>query len=495
MSEDYPHLSCHLPPKLYELFCGWKQQHKYTSDSEALIAVLVQFLISGTEGSAQANRSQSSQLDQQPRSPDPSLLNAVGELAQRIDYLSNRLDSLDNTLSAIDLSDLPEHPNQTGAASSPPTAPNKDIQGSTNQTTPTNPGTTFSQQAANFQFSNFSPAGFNPPIPEPPFPSDPAINQPAPATAADQSPAHEQATKSEESTEQPDHEPEPIAWEVWAYLERRRKDTLRQVDTFDSEWQANRFLEQAERERKAGLKVHYEIRPIFAPDPDPTDPNDASDASDPEISSDDRAEPRTPSDSDAARADHENNDAIDVEVIFAPEPVATSSDRDSAGNPQASASQENNDADIDADTASTTKQSDRPDAQNTQLGDQKNTDPAAANNLNPTAEIESPPDPMHQSEPKVEIFTDAVKPNRDRQDLSFLDNLINLATTATETETIPDRLTQVELAQRLEVSNHTLNRYKLNPGFAGWCRKQPKQQPRGEVWQYDPGDDLFHRLE
>jgi hypothetical protein len=79
MSEDYPYLSCHLPPKLYELFCNWQEKHKYTSDSEALIAVLVQFLMAGTE---QAEQMPASQIGN-PRSPDPIVLQEVSDLAKK----------------------------------------------------------------------------------------------------------------------------------------------------------------------------------------------------------------------------------------------------------------------------------------------------------------------------------------------------------------------------------------------------------------------------
>jgi Arc/MetJ-type ribon-helix-helix transcriptional regulator len=85
MSEDYPYLSCHLPPKLYEFFCDWKEKHKYSSDSEALIAMLVQFLISGSDQASKPLAQQSINA----RSPDPSgstdanIFQEVRELAKK----------------------------------------------------------------------------------------------------------------------------------------------------------------------------------------------------------------------------------------------------------------------------------------------------------------------------------------------------------------------------------------------------------------------------
>jgi hypothetical protein len=58
-------------------------------------------------------------------------------------------------------------------------------------------------------------------------------------------------------------EPEYNAWEVWTYLERQRVKTLKLLNTFQAEWEANRFVREAERSAPANLRVHYEIRPIW----------------------------------------------------------------------------------------------------------------------------------------------------------------------------------------------------------------------------------------
>ncbi|MDX1978131.1 MAG: hypothetical protein SFT94_10700 [Pseudanabaenaceae cyanobacterium bins.68] len=63
--------------------------------------------------------------------------------------------------------------------------------------------------------------------------------------------------------------PNPIAWEVWTYLERHRKDTLHRVGSFDAEWKADRFVIEAERNKPdRNLRVHYEVKPVFDPDAD-----------------------------------------------------------------------------------------------------------------------------------------------------------------------------------------------------------------------------------
>ncbi|MBD2178238.1 hypothetical protein H6F42_15070 [Pseudanabaena sp. FACHB-1998] len=58
-------------------------------------------------------------------------------------------------------------------------------------------------------------------------------------------------------------EPEYNAWEVWMYLERQRLKTLKLLNTFQAEWEANRFVREAERSAPPTLRVHYEIRPIW----------------------------------------------------------------------------------------------------------------------------------------------------------------------------------------------------------------------------------------
>jgi len=55
-------------------------------------------------------------------------------------------------------------------------------------------------------------------------------------------------------------EPEYNAWEVWTYLERQRVKTLKLINTFHAEWEANRFVREAERSTPPNLRVHYEIR-------------------------------------------------------------------------------------------------------------------------------------------------------------------------------------------------------------------------------------------
>jgi len=57
-------------------------------------------------------------------------------------------------------------------------------------------------------------------------------------------------------------EPEYNAWEVWTYLERQRVNTLKLLNTFRAEWEANRFVREAERSAPSNLRVHYEIRPV-----------------------------------------------------------------------------------------------------------------------------------------------------------------------------------------------------------------------------------------
>jgi len=70
---------------------------------------------------------------------------------------------------------------------------------------------------------------------------------------------------------EPEPAPTPIAWELWTYLERHRKDTLRHIGTFTSEWEVHRFVAEAERNNSNGLRVHYEINPIFEPAVDSVD--------------------------------------------------------------------------------------------------------------------------------------------------------------------------------------------------------------------------------
>lgn len=72
----------------------------------------------------------------------------------------------------------------------------------------------------------------------------------------------EENPQIEESPEIP-KEPEYNAWEVWTYLERQRVKTLKLINTFHAEWEANRFVREAERSTPPNLRVHYEIRPVL----------------------------------------------------------------------------------------------------------------------------------------------------------------------------------------------------------------------------------------
>ena len=72
----------------------------------------------------------------------------------------------------------------------------------------------------------------------------------------------EETSPIEEEPEIP-KEPEYNAWEVWTYLERQRVKTLKLINTFQAEWEANRFVREAERSAPANLRVHYEIRPVL----------------------------------------------------------------------------------------------------------------------------------------------------------------------------------------------------------------------------------------
>lgn len=119
---------------------------------------------------------------------------------------------------------------------------------------------------------------------------------------------HEDANADQESpssTEQPEEPVTPTynAWEVWTYLERQRLKTLKLINTFDAEWEANRFVREAERNTPPNLRIHYEICPIWR-DLD-------SAASDINHETQDRDQDDNVSDRDAV----EYADAIDVEVI------------------------------------------------------------------------------------------------------------------------------------------------------------------------------------
>lgn len=63
---------------------------------------------------------------------------------------------------------------------------------------------------------------------------------------------------ADEETPEPDYN----AWEVWTYLERQRVKTLKLLNTFQAEWEANRFVREVERSTPPNLRIHYEVRPI-----------------------------------------------------------------------------------------------------------------------------------------------------------------------------------------------------------------------------------------
>ncbi len=73
---------------------------------------------------------------------------------------------------------------------------------------------------------------------------------------------HAEVPPEPETIETP-KEPEYNAWEVWTYLERQRVNTLKLLNTFRAEWEANRFVREAERSAPSNLRVHYEVRPIW----------------------------------------------------------------------------------------------------------------------------------------------------------------------------------------------------------------------------------------
>ena len=97
-------------------------------------------------------------------------------------------------------------------------------------------------------------------------------------------------------------EPEYNAWEVWTYLERQRLKTLKLFSTFRAEWEANRFVREAERSAPSNLRVHYEIRPVCLDESEINDSNENNHAPHPNP--------------EEVNPDAENYaDVIDVEVI------------------------------------------------------------------------------------------------------------------------------------------------------------------------------------
>ncbi len=133
-----------------------------------------------------------------------------------------------------------------------------------------------------FNQAPFNPTTSQPPLPEPPAPP----------------------------------EPTPNAWEVWTYLERQRLTAHRDLHTFRAEWEANRFVREAERSAPDHLRVHYEIRPVVR--------------SEAELNSDNPQQYRsTDAPSPAESGSHHgtapkdgpeiiHDDAIDVEILGTP---------------------------------------------------------------------------------------------------------------------------------------------------------------------------------
>jgi hypothetical protein len=102
-------------------------------------------------------------------------------------------------------------------------------------------------------------------------------------------------------------QPTAIAWEVWTYLERHRKDTLRCVGSFDAQWKADRFVTEAERSKPdRNLRVHYEVKSIF--DGDKISDNVSSNMSD-------RIEVNENEVKEEAVKQNEAQEVIDVEVL------------------------------------------------------------------------------------------------------------------------------------------------------------------------------------
>ncbi|MBD2189545.1 hypothetical protein H6F41_15530 [Pseudanabaena sp. FACHB-723] len=105
---------------------------------------------------------------------------------------------------------------------------------------------------------------------------------------------------------EPAKEPEYNAWEVWTYLERQRVKTLKLLNTFQAEWEANRFVREAERSAPPNLRVHYEVRPIWL---DEAEMHGNDQNSEQSSRSNNKQE-------DLDQADYsEYADAIDVEVV------------------------------------------------------------------------------------------------------------------------------------------------------------------------------------
>jgi hypothetical protein len=115
---------------------------------------------------------------------------------------------------------------------------------------------------------------------------------------------HPEIAFEPEEVIEPPQEPEYNAWEVWTYLERQRVKTLKLINTFQAEWEANRFIREAERSAPANLRVHYEIRPVWL------------DETEIMKSYQNEQSPPKSQDSPAESEQEDYADAIDVEVII-----------------------------------------------------------------------------------------------------------------------------------------------------------------------------------
>lgn len=108
---------------------------------------------------------------------------------------------------------------------------------------------------------------------------------------------------SAEETPEPDYN----AWEVWTYLERQRVKTLKLLNTFQAEWEANRFVREVERSTPPNLRIHYEVRPIVLSEAEIKAANQTSDQPVSSTHISDREQ------TDYNQTDYA--DAIDVEVV------------------------------------------------------------------------------------------------------------------------------------------------------------------------------------
>ncbi|OIP78324.1 MAG: hypothetical protein AUK48_01890 [Oscillatoriales cyanobacterium CG2_30_44_21] len=97
-------------------------------------------------------------------------------------------------------------------------------------------------------------------------PIDPQVNKPEFTDHVPDSGESEETEDIPEVADAENSEPNYNAWEVWTYLERQRVKTLKLLNTFQAEWEANRFVREAERSTPPTLRVHYEVRPIVLSD-------------------------------------------------------------------------------------------------------------------------------------------------------------------------------------------------------------------------------------